>query len=131
MRILIVDDDYVSRSKLKMLLSEYGDCDAVRSGELAVDMFAAAYQEGFPYSLITMDIAMPGMDGKEALHEILKCQKANNVPATEQVKVIMVTAKKDMKNVADSYYEGCAGYLTKPITPENIKKTLEEIGFTK
>jgi len=129
MRILIVDDDYVSRSKLKMLLAEYGDCDAVRNGELAIDMFVAATEESVPYELITMDIAMPGMDGKEAVRKIRKVEKEKNISADEQVKIVMVTAKKDIKNVADSYYEGCAGYLAKPITPEGIKKTLGDVGL--
>ena len=129
MRILIVDDDYVSRTKLKVILSGHGDCDAVANGQLAVAMFQAAHEEKVPYDLITMDIAMPGMSGQDAVREIRSAESSLAVGGEEKVKILMITAKKDMKNVAESYYEGCEGYVTKPITPESIAGSLKEIGL--
>ena len=42
MRILVVDDDFVSREKLKAILAPYGDVESAEDGEAAVRMFEAA-----------------------------------------------------------------------------------------
>lgn len=125
MRILIVDDDYVSRVKLKSLLAGYGDCDAVPSGELALDMVKIAYDEMAPYDLVTVDIDMPGMRGPEVVHEILKFEKDSTI------KVLMITGKVDaVKEVMQSYREGCDWCIKKPVNPENIKDALVKVGIT-
>ena len=71
MKILIADDDFVSRSKLEALLSEYGDCDTAEDGDQAMAMFQKAYLASDGYDLITLDIDMPGANG----HDVLKKMK--------------------------------------------------------
>ncbi len=128
MRILIVDDDYVSRIKLKELMAKYGDCDAAGDGELAIKMVESAFREGIPYKLITMDIEMPGMSGQEALNKIRQLEKSSKILPNKEAKILMVTGKEDIKNVSKSYGGGCDGYCTKPFTDKSIEKTLKEIG---
>ena len=124
MRILIVDDDYVSRVKLKALLAEYGDCDAVPSGKLALEMVRHANEELVPYELITVDIDMPGMRGPEVVREILQHEREN------VIKVLMITGKVDaIKEVMQSYREGCDWCIKKPVNPENIKEALSKVGL--
>ena len=79
MRILIVDDDFVSRTKLEALLSEYGDCDAAEDGHQSLDMFEQAHGQSANYDLITMDIDMPGMSGHEVLSKIREWEEAHEV----------------------------------------------------
>jgi len=133
MRILIVDDDYVSRIKLKTILQQNGDCDAVATGSMALAMFKSARNEKVPYDLITLDIEMPEVDGYETLRSIRDIEKKEEdlVSKKNPVKVIMITVKNDIKSVSASYYQGCEGYCTKPVTPEKIKKALDEVGFEK
>ncbi|MFW6242306.1 MAG: response regulator, partial [Thermodesulfobacteriota bacterium] len=70
MKILVVEDDFISRRILKEILTEHGDCDVVVDGDEAVQAFRLAREEGAPYQLICMDIMMPNKDGHEALQEI-------------------------------------------------------------
>jgi two-component system, chemotaxis family, chemotaxis protein CheY len=129
MRILIVDDDYVSRSKLKAILGLQGDCDCAAGGEIALKMFAAADKELVPYGLVTVDIEMPEMNGQELVTQLRQWEEKHGVALTERAKILMVTIKKELRAVSTSYSEGCDGYLVKPVTPESVAQGLKEIGL--
>ncbi|HNX90903.1 MAG TPA: response regulator [Candidatus Omnitrophota bacterium] len=127
MRILIVDDDYISRTKLKGVLSAHGDCDSAPDGDIALQLFAKAHKEKMPYDLITVDIEMEGMNGQELVHLLRAWEEKNGIQDPAKVKVIMITVKKEIKEVTKSFFEGCNAYCAKPITPEAILKALGEI----
>ncbi|HPG41417.1 MAG TPA: response regulator [bacterium] len=129
MRILVVDDDYVSRTKLKSLLSAYGDCDAVPNGEMALEMFQKSHADAMPYNLITMDIEMPDLTGQEVVHRIRKWETDKKVKFSQQVKILMITIKNDVKDIMTSFSEGCEWYLTKPVTPDNLREALAKVTF--
>lgn len=129
MRILVVDDDYTSRTQLKSLLAAYGDCDVAPGGEAALLLFRDALESGLPYELVTLDIEMPGMDGKKVL-ELLRAQEEKlAVPAPKRSKVLMVTVKNRLKDVSESYNKECSGYIVKPATPQSLKEALKETGL--
>lgn len=130
MRILVVDDEFVSLQKLTLLLSAYGECDAATSGEQALEMFKAAHQESNPYQLITLDFEMPGMNGPEVVQHIRQHELDNGLNILElQAKILMASAMTDGKSIMASFREGCEGYLTKPFNAESIRKSLETIGI--
>ena len=70
MRILIVDDEYVSLQKLSLYLEEKGSCDNANHAEQAFQMFCQAFKVRAPYDLITLDIDMPDYNGPELLEKI-------------------------------------------------------------
>ena len=130
MRILIVDDDYVSRLKLKSLLCRYGDCDAVPDGELALTMFKVAHDESVPYDLITMDIDMPKMWGQEVVKKIREWEADHSkYLAKSNVHILMISVKNEVSDALTSLKEGCACYMTKPVSPEKLEQALEKIGI--
>ncbi len=130
MRILIVDDEFISREKLSLLLAKKGQCDTATSGMQAYEMFCQAFKDKKAYQLITLDFNMPGLSGPEVLQKIREFEKEKGVISRDKwVKVIMVTAKNDAKSVLSSYTSGCEGYLTKPFNYEDIKKCLAKIGL--
>ena len=129
MRILVVDDDYVSRVKLVTILNTYGQCDSAPDGEIALKLVEAAHKELVPYDLITMDIEMPGMNGQEVVDHIRKIEQALQIGGDKGSKILMVTVKAALKDVSASYYRGCNGYLIKPTQPEAIKQVLEGLGL--
>jgi len=132
MKILIVDDDFVSRSKLEALLSAYGDCDTAENGNDGFEMFKKSHEDSSGYDLITMDIDMPGISGHEVLSKIREWEEANEVyKQGRSVKVLMATSMQSRTDIMTSFREGCEGYLKKPITPENLEETLAKIGIGK
>jgi len=132
MRILVVDDDYASRLKLKVLLGPYGDVDGASDGEQALLMFSKAHDEGIPYKLITMDIGLPDMAGQEVVREIREYEDHHRRHLADSIaKILMVSVKEDAKNVVSSFRWGCEGYLVKPVTEEKLDGTLKAVELLK
>lgn len=129
MRILVVDDDYTSRTQLKSLLAAYGDCDVAPGGAAAVLLFRDALESGLPYELVTLDIEMPGMNGKEVLGLLRAEERKKELKETEAAKMVMVTVKNKLKDVSESYDKDCSGYIVKPPSAQALKQTLGEIGL--
>ncbi|HEY5672937.1 MAG TPA: response regulator [Malonomonas sp.] len=130
MRILIVDDEFVSRHKLSLLLEAKGECDVASSGEQAFDLFCQAFNDKKAYRLITLDFEMPGLSGPQVLEQIRAFEAENGVTSRDKwVKVMMVTSKNDSKSVMSSFKSGCEGYLTKPFNKADIRKSLATIGL--
>jgi two-component system chemotaxis response regulator CheY len=130
MKILIVDDSFLSREMLKDALCRFGDCTMAANGEEAIQAFEMAAAKKTPYDLICMDIKMPVLNGDEALIKIRELEKKAGVPLAKEVKVIMTTACDDPKTVVGSYYKGGAtSYLVKPYDTESVLAELQKLGF--
>ncbi len=132
MRTLIVDDDYFSRLKLKMLLTTYGDCDAVPNAELAMGMYAMAIKEGVPYSLVTMDINLGNdTNGIEAIKRIRAFDDENKTYSqNEEAKIMIITGVANLESQLQAFRNHCDGFLEKPVNTEKIREKLEELGLT-
>ncbi len=130
MRILIVEDEFVSRRVLKEFLSPYGDCDTVVDGEEAIQAFKLAWEEEQPYDLICLDIMMPNIDGQEALMQMREIERELGIKGSSEVKVIMVTALDDPKTVVEAFYKGGAtSYIVKPVDKQKLIKEVRSFGF--
>lgn len=129
MKILIVEDDFSSRKILQSHLNAYGNCDIAIDGEEAVYAFALAHNEKNPYSLIILDIMIPKMDSRQVLSEIRKIESEKGLEGGGGVKIIMVTALNDPKNIMDAFKAQCDGYMTKPIDKEDLLKKIQETGL--
>ncbi len=127
MRILIAEDDFISRTIMKKYLTQYGECDVAIDGEEAVALFRLAMDEGRPYGLITLDIMMPKMDGQNVLKEIRSMESDNKIYGGDGVKVIMTTALSDKKNVLSAFKSQCEAYLIKPIDKNKIITELKKL----
>jgi two-component system, chemotaxis family, chemotaxis protein CheY len=123
-RILVVDDEAVSRTKLQTLLASYGECDVASSGEQAIELVKQAHVDAKPYALITMDIQMPGMSGQDAVAAIRDWEKTKLLAPT---KIVMVTVASDMKNVATSMKSGADAFLVKPFDEERIREVVNRL----
>lgn len=130
MKILIVEDDFISRRILRELLNTFGDIEIAVDGEEAVTAFKMAHDAKTPYDLVCMDIMMPKMDGREALRQIRKMEKEFEVPPNLEAKIIMTTALDDPKTVFDSFYQdGATVYLVKPISKQKLVRELRALGL--
>ena len=129
MKILIVDDDNLSRLTLEATLSKHGRCTCAENGRDGVDLFTQALDSGDPYSLIFMDIQMPVMDGHAALAAIRELERQRQTPPGSEVKVAVVTCHDDVKNVAASFFRGnVTCYFTKPLNLSAMVETLQKEG---
>ena len=129
-KILIVEDNFVSRRILHDILISYGTCHMAKDGREAFDAFCLGWEEKEPYNLIFMDIMMPEMNGHEALQKIREKEKLMGIPVSREVKAIMVTALDDPKNVIEALNDGGAtSYIVKPITKETVMKEIRKLGL--
>jgi two-component system chemotaxis response regulator CheY len=130
MRFLIVDDDFDSRRLMQKILYPYGYCDVAVDGEEAVEAFRRSIKDGEPYDLICMDIMMPNVDGQQALQEIREVEADNGVDKPESVKVIMISALDDSKELHDAFFLGEAtSYLVKPIRKQTLIDEVKNLGL--
>lgn len=129
MKILLAEDDFVTRKYMSNFLSKYGECDVTVDGMEAVDAFMMALEDGEPYDLVCLDIMMPVMDGYQALVGIRNLEKERGIPADKAVKVIMTTALNEEKNVKMAFELGCTIYSGKPIDQERFDQALRKLGL--
>jgi two-component system chemotaxis response regulator CheY len=129
MRILLAEDDFVTRKFMTSFLSKYGECDVTVDGMEAVDAFMMALEDDDPYDLVCLDIMMPVMDGYQALMGIRNLEKEQSIPPEKAVKVIMTTALNDEKNVKMAFELGCTIYSGKPIDQDKFEQALKKLGL--
>lgn len=127
-RILIVEDDMVSRKFLNRFLSNYGECDLVVDGIEAIDAYLMALKEKEPYQLICLDIMMPKVDGVKVLKAIRDLENQNNLATEQRAKIIMTTAMGETQVVQKAFDYGCDAYASKPIDTLKLSDVLEKLG---
>ena len=108
MKILIVDDEQTLVKGIKFNLENEGyDVDCCYDGETAVEM-----AKKNNYSLIILDLMMPGKDGLQACQEIR---------AFSTVPVIMLTARSERSDLLIGFESGADDYITKPFDILELK----------
>ena len=129
MKILLAEDDFVTRKFMTNFLSKYGECDVTVDGMEAVDAFMMALEMEEPYDLVCLDIMIPVMDGYQALMGIRNLEKERGIAPENAVKVIMATALNDEKNVKMAFDLGCTIYSGKPIDEARFEQALQKLGL--
>ena len=112
-KILIIDDNGVSRSILRATLRSDGYHDILESSSSHGGL--AMVYEHFP-DLICLDVSMPGRNGIELLQELKA--KLPSLP------VLMVTASNDAETVAACVKGNADGYVIKPFNAETLLKAV-------
>ena len=129
MKILVVDDEMVSRTKMKLIMENFGECETADNGKDAFARFDKAHQEGKPFGLIMLDIDMPEMDGVQVLSEMIEAQVKLDVSKSHKAKILMVTSFTDKDRVLICIQSGCDDYIAKPFDIDTISKKLSKLGI--
>jgi len=129
MRILIIDDEMVSRTKLELIMEYFGDCKTLEHGDDALALFHEAHQEGDPFDLIMLDINLPGMDGIQLLSAIRNAEKKLNIEKSHQAKILMTSSCRDKERIVASVQSGCDDYIGKPFDLNLIRNKLDKLGI--
>jgi two-component system chemotaxis response regulator CheY len=129
MKILVVEDEVVSREKMVMIMQSYGECQTASDGTSAIEAFQEAWNNWAPFDLMTLDIGMPDMDGIEILKKIRNIEYEKKMPEDKYVKIIMVTSEGKKEKVWSCIEAGCNDYIVKPFNRETVSKKMERQGF--
>ena len=129
MRVLIVEDDFTSRTLLQKFLKPYGESEIAVDGKEAINAFQLALEEDRSYDLILLDIMMPEMDGQLVLQELRRMENEMGITGLDGAKIIMTSALTDSENVMTAFREQCDAYLVKPVTKSNLMAKLRELSL--
>ena len=118
MKILVIDDDYVTRLLLQEILASKGyDVVVAEDGEGGLSKARTERP-----SLVITDVLMPGLDGFQFLREAQKDSYLAGVP------VIFYTGSYlDRKDEELARELGVARYPIKPVMPEILLATVQEV----
>lgn len=112
MRILIAEDDAVSRRLLETTLTKWGyEVITTTDGLRAFDVLS---QPDAP-SLAVLDWMMPGMDGAEV------CRRARSLGADRLLYIILLTAKGRKEDIVQGLTAGADDYVIKPFDRSELK----------
>ena len=131
MKILIAEDDRVSRVFLEKFMSGFGTCDVAVDGMEALDLFMESMKNKEPYDLACLDIMMPKVDGIKLVKVIRTMEKQQGVAAEDRVRIIMMTALADVDYVDQAFALGCDAYASKPIDTARVEEVLRKLGLLK
>jgi len=120
-RILLMDDDLAIRNSGKKMLTTLG-CSAttVASGEEALEEFIREKSGETPYSVVIMDLTVPGkMGGRELIQKIREIDP--------NVKAIVTSRYSNDPVMADYRKYGFDAVLSKPYSMESLQDIISNI----
>ncbi len=129
MRILVVDDELVSRKKMAKIVSNFGQVDSVKNGKAALSTVKTALEDWKLYNLITLDVSMPDISGTKVLSSIRQLEEERGLENEEKAKILMVTSHSDVETVKACVGK-CDGYIIKPFNKEVMVEKMKKIGMS-
>jgi len=116
MRVLIAEDDLVSRRMLEATLIRWGYEVVVTSdGEAAWQ----ALQDKSAPRLAILDWMMPGLDGIDV------CRNVRTMPTSEPSYIILLTAKGNKTDIVSGLQAGADDYIVKPFDREELRARVQ------
>lgn len=116
LKLMIVDDSNIIRSKITRTLSQHHmEVVATASnGEEAISLFARTTPD-----VVTMDLTMPRMDGLECIRALRKLNS--------RVHILIVSALADKATAIQALKEGAQGFLCKPFSESDLTEAMDEL----
>jgi len=107
--ILVVDDIKANIIALQKILELHNlPSEAAESGEDALKKILKKN-----YSLIILDVQMPGMDGFEVAETLAGSNRTKDIPV-----LFLSAVNKQKKFISKGYESGGVDYITKPVDPD-------------
>lgn len=117
MKVLIVDDEPLARSRLRRLLAELPETAQAAVDEAADAAEAWGQLRRLQPDLLLLDIQMPGQTGMELARRIAAD------PSLRQPAIVFVTAHEE--HALDAFGVSAADYLTKPVRRERLAQAVQ------
>lgn len=116
MRILVADDDEISRDVLADALAQWGhEVVAVRDGSEAMRVLSGVDSP----RLAILDRVMPGLEGTEI------CRRLRREHVGPYVYTVLVTAKNQAADCFEGMDAGADNYAIKPIDPHDLRSIVD------
>ena len=124
-KILVVDDQEISRIILKDMLESFGYIFfEAKDGVEAISMIKEADISNEPFDFVLMDFNMPRLNGKDAIKQIYELHKKNIIKNTIP-SILMVSAySKEEIGLEDILIDN---FISKPITNSTLFDALANI----
>lgn len=117
-KILVVDDDELSRALLTQMFESEYDVIAVEDGRKAIAAIGEHLRE---LVVILLDLVMPVLNG----HQVLQVLNAEKI--TDRIPVILVTSQTDTQTELSAYALGAASVIFKPYVAEVVRRNVTNI----
>jgi two-component system chemotaxis response regulator CheY len=114
-RIMIVDDDSMTRSMLRDIL-ESGGHTVVAEASSGAEV-VAIYRESMP-DVVIMDIVLPDKNGIDATGLIRSLDKS--------ARIIILSALGDIPIIKAAFAVGAVDFIHKPFTPARILEAIRQ-----
>jgi DNA-binding response OmpR family regulator len=116
-RVLVVDDSEVIRQLITVNLELEGfEVYTAVDGQDCLEKIHEVQPDA-----ITLDVVMPRLDG------LRTAARLREDPRTKQLKIVMVSAKAQDKDLARGQEIGVDAYLTKPFDPSHLVATVRRV----
>ena len=115
MKVLVAEDDPISRRRLEALLVRWGYNPVCL--EDGITAWQILRRNDRP-QLAILDWMMPGMDGVEI------CRKVRAMPESEPIYLLLLTARGGKENTVIGLDAGADDYMTKPFEKEELRARL-------
>ena len=119
MRVLVVDDDRITRLLLRKILSKNPAYEVVEAAS-GLEAWNLIEQGGAP-DLAILDIMMPGLDGMQLLTRL------RTDPRFKDLGVIMCTVVSETETVQQAAALGVSHYFVKPFSAQRVLDEVQKV----
>lgn len=112
MKVILADDDAVTRHLLQVSLTRWGyDVEAFADGHAAWSFLDAATAP----TLVILDWMMPGLDGIDV------CRRLRAQAREPYVYILMITGRADRKDIVEGLNAGADDFMIKPVDRDELR----------
>ncbi len=119
-KILVVDDNLTSRKYMSAILERMGaDVSQAENGEDAIQCI-----EQTDYDIVFLDMEMPVLNGVDTARKIREGSCFSRFRKFREIPIVALTGNTDAKDIALTRRSGMNAHLGKPVSREELVKTL-------
>ena len=117
--VLLVEDDPQDRLLIGSIARDLGfDVVEAEDGERAIDLLD---EEGGTYSMVLLDLMLPGIDGLEVL------QRVRRAIETQYLPVLVLTSSPDPRREIELLDHGADDYMLKPVAVDRLQSRIRAV----
>lgn len=124
-KVLVIDDELINLRILQNMLSLNGfECVTASSGAEGLALLESVADADMP-DVVLLDVMMPKMTGYEV------CERIREMYPVQALPVIMLTAKREEKDIVRGFKSGANDYLTKPFYQDELMSRVNTLHLLK